>query len=120
MELSKVEIILMQRALKATDGIFVGGITSQLGISVRDAADAFRSLRTQGFLEFDNSVLRLTPEGRKWIFENQKLFVFSGQKTWREVPEEFKSNVIRPFEPYAPRLSKIPKGALKSGLSRKT
>lgn len=118
--LSKVEIILMQRAFKAPDGIFIGGITSSLGISVRDAADAFRNLRGHGFLEVDNSVLKLTSQGRKWIFDNQNLFAFSGEKSWREVPEDFKSNVIGPFEPYAPRLSKIPKAVLKSGLSRKS
>lgn len=109
--LSKVEVVLLKRALRSPDGIFVGGITAKMGISMSDAVAAFRSLRRHGFLKQRGASLHLTSRGRGWIMENQSLFAFTGEKNWRLVPDRFKSNRIRPFEPYAPRTSKLSRTA---------
>jgi hypothetical protein len=117
--LSRIKITLLKRALKSTDGIFVGEITAKMGISIKDAVAAFRTLRRLGFLKQQSSALRLTSKGRSWIMENQNMFAFTGEKTWRRVPDHYRSNTIRPVEPYAPRLTKLSKKAFGVGLSGK-
>lgn len=114
-KLSKVEILLLKAALRSTDGIFIGGITTKLGIAMSEAVAGFRSLRKLGFLKQQGSALHLTSRGRGWIMANQNLFAFKGDKAWREVPEHYRGNTIRPFEPYAPRLSKLSKAAFGIG-----
>ena len=118
LELTKVEVVLLKTALRSSDGIFVGGITAKMGISMSDAVSAFRNLRRNGFLKQRGSALYLTSRGRGWIMENQGLFAFTGEKNWRAVPDHFTSNTIRPFEPYAPRLSKLSKRAFDVGLDK--
>ncbi|UYV36569.1 hypothetical protein N4R57_16410 [Rhodobacteraceae bacterium D3-12] len=41
--------------------------------------------------------------------ENQHLFAFDGKRSWRDVPEHFLANTVAPFEPYAPKISKLSK-----------
>lgn len=117
-KLSSVEVVLLKAALRASDGIFVGGITARLGISMSDAVSAFRSLRRHGFLKQRGASLHLTSRGRGWIMENQSLFAFTGEKNWRQVPSNFKSNKMRPFEPYAPRISKLSRAAFHIGQAK--
>jgi hypothetical protein len=105
--LTKVELVLMERALRSPDGIFVAQVTLSLGISVRDASSAFKNLRNRGFLTIKGSTLHLTSKGRGWIMANQRMFAFSGEKSWRIVPERFEASQINPFDPYAPRVSKL-------------
>ncbi|MFC3614533.1 hypothetical protein ACFORG_12225 [Lutimaribacter marinistellae] len=105
--LSRVELTLMERALRAPDGIFVAEITRSSGISVRETANAFKNLRGRGFLSSKGSTLVLTSKGRGWIMANQEMFAFSGNKPWRDVPARFKSSQSLPFQPYAPRISKL-------------
>ncbi|MEP6018227.1 MAG: hypothetical protein ABJ251_07060 [Paracoccaceae bacterium] len=108
-KLSRVEQVLMKRALNAPDGIYVAEITTNLGISVRDVSIAFKSLRSRGFFTSKGSTLVLTSKGRGWIMANQEMFAFTGEKQWRDVPERFTSSSILPFQPYAPRISKLSK-----------
>lgn len=106
-EFTQTELILLRAAIRQKDGIFIGAITSKYGISIRDAAQAFRSLRKRGFLKEQESNLVLTTDGRSWVMENQNQFSFSGIKSWREVPEEFRSTKIKPYQPYAPKVWKL-------------
>ncbi len=106
-KISKAEAVLLAQALRRPRGMYVGEVTTKLGISIRDAASAFRSLRKYGFLRESKSMLFLTQRGRSWIMNNQELFMFAGRKHWREVPDRFRSTSIRPFQPYAPRISRL-------------
>lgn len=105
----------MERALQSPDGIFVAQITLSLGISVSDVSSAFKKLRNRGFLTIKGSTLVLTSKGRGWIMANQRMFAFSGEKSWRSVPERFESSKIEPYQPYAPRVSKLSKGTFPIG-----
>lgn len=107
--LNNVEIELLRRAFKSHDGVFIGGITSTMGISIKDASIAFRNLRRFGLLRERGGSLLLTSRGRSWVMEHQNLFAFSREKKWREVPKHFEANSVQPYEPYAPRISKLDK-----------
>jgi len=110
-----IELVLLRKAFRTTSGISVGTITTKMGISIRDASRAFRGLRKQGFLREQKGSLILTQRGRAWIMQNQDLFAFSGKKVWREVPQEYVADRIQPFEPYAPRISKLHRGRFSLG-----
>ncbi|QFP63330.1 hypothetical protein [Brucella anthropi] len=107
--MTPVELKMLQHIFKASGPIPIGEITLTMGISIKDASSAFRSLKREGLLDAPNGMLALTKAGRDWIMSNQALFAFSNQKNWRTVPEEYVAQKIKPFQPYAPRLSQLSK-----------
>lgn len=116
---SKVELELLRNAFKSSQGVSVGSITSKLGISIKDASIAFRSLRKVGFVREQGGALFITRKGRVWTMAHQNLFAFTGEATWRKVPEEFWADRMQPFEPYAPRISKLSKAHFGLGGKRR-
>lgn len=117
-ELSNTEVALLKLSLRDKNGIFIGRISTKLGIPLSDIVNAFRTLQLRGFLKQDGPVLRLTTDGRAWIMQNQSMFAFSGKRHWRDVPDDFKSNRVEPFKPYVPRTSKLSKPMFGIGQKR--
>jgi hypothetical protein len=110
---NKFELLLLAQALKRPEGLEIWRLTGRLGVSVRDAAAAFKSLSSAGFLVQEANILRLTPKGRGWIMQHQAAFSFSGEKLWRRVPDDFQAISIDAFQPYAPRISRLEKSFFK-------
>lgn len=106
---SPEEAKLLLAAFHSEGGIYIGYLAVKIGIPVNAAAKAFTELEKFGLLTRDGNVLRLTTKGRGWIMENQKNFAYSGEKNWREIPENFKGNTIDAFKPYAPKRSQLSK-----------
>ncbi|WP_148291166.1 hypothetical protein [Methylobacterium sp. B1] len=106
-KLTKQEALILRLALESEDGLIVGRLTIKYGSSVREIFQAYSSLNADGLLRMDEGLIVLTTLGRNWINENQHLFAFSGEKTWRQVPPTFQASQIQPFEPYAPRRSRL-------------
>jgi len=113
--LSRVDRELLLLVFRTKDGTTVGDIISKIGISISVAAASFRTLRKAGFVHQRGSLILLSSRGHSWLIQNQAVFGFSGAKKWREVPEEFTADRIKPFEPYAPRLSKLDQTHFKLG-----
>lgn len=109
---------MLSHALKRRDGIDIWNVTRTLGISVRDAAAAFKSLNEKGFLKEHDDALKLTAKGRGWIMQNQSAFAFSGERHWRSVPKSFQAQSIAAYEPYAPRIPRLDKAFFNLGNSK--
>ena len=103
---------LLRSAYQRSEGVGLWSLVSSKGLSVRQITIAFRELSDRGFVEERDEVFFITPVGRNWLMQNQDEFVFSGRKTWRDIPEELLGNQIPAFAPYAPSLARL--GALKT------
>lgn len=108
-KLSAAALLLLSQARFRPEGLTAWLLTGRVGISLRDAASAFRELQALGFMEEKEERLLLTPKGRSWLYKNQDKFAFSGKKSWREVPEHFVKSRMPLWAPYAPKVSKLDK-----------
>lgn len=108
-KLSAAALVLLSQARLRPDGLTAWLLTTKIGISLRDAATAFRELSSLGMMEERESALFLTAKGRSWIYQNQNQFAFSGKKQWREVPREFMNTPRAIWAPYAPKISRLDK-----------
>ena len=106
-KLTKQEALILRLALESGSGLIIGRLTIKYGSSVSEIFKAYTTLSADGFLRMDDGMIVLTPLGRNWINENQNLFAFGGRKPWRDVPSCFRASKIAPFEPYAPRRSRL-------------
>ncbi|MGJ8590324.1 MAG: hypothetical protein ACSHXW_19655 [Yoonia sp.] len=107
--LSPLELIILNQARRHESGVTVSTLTLKFGVSIKEVSRAIKNLSRLNLIAAKGISLHLTKAGRAWVQANQNLFAFKGEKTWREVPERFKGSKIRPFEPYAPRTSKLSK-----------
>ncbi|MFY0661348.1 MAG: hypothetical protein JXR15_12710 [Shimia sp.] len=105
--LSSLELTVLDQARRQEGGVTVSMLTLKVGVSIKEISRAIRNLSKLNLITAKGVSLHLTKAGRLWIQDNQNMFAFRGRKTWREVPERFKGSKISPFEPYAPRVSKL-------------
>jgi hypothetical protein len=101
--------MLLRECLSKFEGLSIGSITSTLGVAIKDAVESFRRLSQLELLSQKEGMIVLTENGRNWVNANQRLFAFTGERSWRSVPDEYRGNQISAFSPYVPRLSKIPR-----------
>ena len=106
-ESRRIELIFLLELYKRRNGGEVWQIVNRLGVSLSDAAVAFRNLTERGLVSKAADTVCLTSLGRSWVVSNQNEFAFSGEKSWRKVPEIFEVDMIPPFQPYVPRLSRL-------------
>ncbi|SDX68812.1 hypothetical protein SAMN04488041_1125 [Sulfitobacter pontiacus] len=105
--LSSLELRILDQARRGEGGVTISSLTLKFGVSIKDLSRATRNLTKFNLIAAKGVSLHLTKAGLSWIQANQEMFAFRGKKTWREVPERFKGSKISPFEPYAPRVSKL-------------
>lgn len=109
LRLTPVDLMLLRECLSKFEGLSIGSITSTLGVAIKDAVESFRRLSQLELLSQKEGMIVLTENGRNWVNANQRLFAFTGERSWRSVPDEYRGNQISAFSPYVPRLSKIPR-----------
>lgn len=111
---------MLSQARFRPEGLTAWLLTGRVGISLRDAATAFRELQALELMEEKDNRLFLTTKGRNWIYQNQDQFAFSGKKIWREIPERFVETRRPVWAPYAPKVSKLDKANFRIARPRKS
>ena len=106
-DLTSFDKVLISFLMKKRGKAEIWQYLSESGSALGETAASFRRLRELGFLEQKDDTLILTGKGRQFAIDSQEEFVFSGVKSWRVVPERFRCDMIKPFAPYAPKLSKL-------------
>lgn len=61
-----------------------------------------RKLIRLGFVEFENTSLRLTDKGKSVLLEENIISKGEIEKPWLIIPDKFKDVQILPWEPYIP------------------
>lgn len=112
-EIDKVDRLMLLMLRTRPQGVAASAASLRVGVPMRSIVKSFRKLRRLKLVRERDAMLFLTKQGRKWILENQSEFAFSGEKSWRRVPEDFLRPPLRPFTPYAPLRSKMPKTPFK-------
>lgn len=112
-EIENVDVLMLSMLRKRPHGVAASAASLRVGVPMRSIVKSFRKLRKMKLVRERDSVLYLTKFGRQWILDNQSHFAFSGEKTWRLVPEEFRQPQQRPYTPYAPLRSKMPRRAFR-------
>lgn len=112
-EIDKVDRLMLLMLRTRPQGVAASAASLRVGVPMRSIVKSFRKLRRMKLVREREAMLFLTKQGRKWILENQSDFAFSGEKSWRQVPEDFLRPPLRPFTPYAPLRSKMPKTPFK-------
>lgn len=105
--LSHLELKVLDQARRQEAGVTVSTLILKFGVSIKEISRAIKNLSRLNLVTAKGISFHLTKVGHSWVQANQNMFAFRGTKTWREVPERFKSSKISPFEPYAPRVSKL-------------
>lgn len=67
--------------------------------------EVLNRLEEQGLAYYDQTRIKLTPTGRKWIVDNRALLLKVTDKPWRETPDEFIAPQLSINEPYIPNTS---------------
>lgn len=112
-EIDKVDRLMLLMLRTRPQGVAASAASLRVGVPMRSIVKSFRKLRRLKLVREREAMLFLTKQGRKWILENQSDFAFSGEKSWRRVPEHFLRPQLRPFTPYAPLRNKMPKTPFK-------
>lgn len=72
-------------------------------LSPAQLARAIRKFENQGLIEFNDTTVTLTENGKKWVLANRKdIFLYERKKYWKEVPENMRRKPIKMNSPYKP------------------
>jgi len=107
--ISADEASFLRVNLNSQSGLHINYVAAKLGMPINLAAKTFLRLQSLSFLRIEENILYITPQGRRWVMENQHFFSHSGPKPWRQIPDRFKGNRIEAFQPYAPRRPRLSK-----------
>jgi DNA-binding PadR family transcriptional regulator len=77
--------------------------------------EVLNRLEEQGLAYYDQTRIKLTPTGKKWVVDNRALLLKVPDKPWREIPNEFTAPQLLINEPYTPNTSLLSDELLPDG-----
>lgn len=111
-KIHSIDRILLLDLYRSEDGLDFSTFYLRYRIPPAQLFVSIRRLEGRDMVQKDNFRLLLTDEGRAWIQSSgMELAIAAEDKSWRKVPTEFCVRPKDPFEPYAPMLSRLRKGA---------
>jgi predicted transcriptional regulator len=105
--MNKVDLEILKELRKAGYNMHVTQLSTRASISIAELAKSITKLQDAQIVGRDGGKIFVTDAGREWLKHNQSLFTFSGEKTWRMVPEIFKGRTIQAYEPYVPSIRRL-------------
>lgn len=86
-------------------------------LSPGQLSHAARRFHSGGIAELEGLLFRLTPQGRRWVFQNRRaIFMAAGRRYWAEVPGVASQEKVSPLAPYLPPLKKVRLASLAKSL----
>lgn len=114
-KLSPIERNLLVALSRSERGLNAYSLFSRFKCSPGELFQAINRLARRELLETQESQVSLTKKGYEWIITNGKYLMLSGEKKWREVPDEFRRPKLRPRERFIPRTTRVHRSLLPPG-----
>lgn len=105
---SSADRIIIRKLWISDDGTSPYDLHDEYLLSPGQIAEAIEKFSSLGVINYIDQKIVFSPNGRAWVFDNRfELFCYDLNKTWREVDEKIRVEMIPANIPYKPNRKKL-------------